>query len=172
MSKTYIITDTHFNGRVYPTPNYTDLIFEHWSAMVKPEDTIIHGGDICSGKFAAIADRIKSMPGRKILTRGNHDCSKNEKYLEVFDEVHLQYVKDRVVYSHFPVDPRIYNCDYNVFGHFHRYPTGMKDSLVLRYRDFWSYERNFTFVIEDWEFKPVDVDVFVKKCFEHAQFCL
>lgn len=174
MGQTYIITDTHFNGRVYAAidPDYTERIFENWKKIVKPEDTIIHGGDIASGKFTQIAERIKEMPGYKILTRGNHDCSTDEKYLQVFDEVHYQYVKDGIVYSHFPVNPEIYNCEYNIFGHFHRYPNNMKDSLVRRYKDFYNFEKNFTFCIADWDFCPIDVNLFTKKCFEHAELCV
>jgi len=172
MGRTYVITDTHFNGRVYSHANYTDLIFENWSATVSVDDTIIHGGDIASGKFTKISQRISEMPGYKILVRGNHDCSKDERYLEAFQEVYSTYVKDNVVYSHFPVNPEIYNCAYNVFGHFHRYPQNMKDSLVQRYKDFYKFEKNFTYCIEDWEFRPVDVEEFIKKCSEHAKSCV
>jgi len=171
MAKTYIITDTHFNGKVWGDPSYTDKIFENWEKTVKPQDTIIHGGDIASGKFNKIADRIKSMPGYKILIRGNHDCSKNEKYLEVFDEVHYQMIRENIVYSHYPVDARIYNCSYNIFGHFHRYPKNMRDSLVVRYKDFFEFERNFTYVMTDWDFTPIEISTFVKKCSEHAKLC-
>jgi len=172
MGRTYVITDTHFNGRVYSHPNYTDLIFENWATTVSADDIIIHGGDIASGKFTKISQRISEMPGYKILVRGNHDCSRDEKYLESFQEVHYTYVKDNVVYSHFPVKPEIYTCAYNVFGHFHRYPRNMKDSLVQRYKDFYNFEKNFTFCIEDWKFRPVDVEEFIKKCSEHAKSCV
>lgn len=172
MSKTYIITDTHFNGNVYSNPDYTNTIFNYWSTIVGPEDTIIHGGDICSGSWNKVSERINEMPGTKILVRGNHDGAKDEKYLESFDEVHSTYVKDDVVYSHYPVDAEIYNCKYNIFGHFHRYPKNMKDSLVRRYKDFFDFKRNFTFCIVDWEYKPVEVQVFLKKCIDHAKFCV
>jgi calcineurin-like phosphoesterase family protein len=172
MGVTYILSDTHFNGRVYPEPNYTNLIFDNWASIVKEDDIIIHAGDINSGKWNKVADRIKSMPGYKILTRGNHDCTTDEKYLEVFDEVHIHYQKDKVIYSHFPVNPKIYNCDYNIFGHFHRYPTNMSDSLVRRYKEFFSFEANFTFCIEEFFFKPVDVNEFIKISYERGKLCI
>jgi len=169
MSKTYIISDTHFNGKVYLKENYTDLTFNNWESVVKPEDIIIHAGDIASGQFNKVSQRIKSMPGYKILVKGNHDTSKDEKYLSAFDEVHRSYVKDDVIFTHFPVDPQIYNCKYNVFGHFHRYPTNMKDSLVIRYKTFFNFEKNFTFCIEEYGFTPVEVNEFIKKSFDRGQ---
>ena len=174
MSKTYIITDTHFNGNVYNNPNYTQTIFNYWSTIVGPDDTIIHGGDVCSGSWNKVSEQIASMPGKKILVRGNHDGAKDEKYLEAFDEVYSTYVdtENDVVYSHYPVDAEIYNCKYNIFGHFHKYPQNMKDSLVRRYKTFFDFNRNFTFCIVDWEYKPVEVQVFLKKCIDHAKFCV
>jgi hypothetical protein len=82
------------------------------------------------------------------------------------------YVDGDIVYSHYPVDAEIYNCKYNIFGHFHRYPQNMKDSLVRRYKGFFDFKRNFTFCIVDWEYKPVEVQVFLKKCIDHAKFCV
>jgi calcineurin-like phosphoesterase family protein len=173
MNRTFVISDTHFNGKVYPHPNYTEAIFANWSTLVGQEDTIIHAGDVSAGKFLDVAPIIKSMPGRKILIKGNHDGSKNEKYLSAFDEVYSEpYIWENVVFSHFPVDTKIYKVDYNVFGHFHRYPSNMKDSLVRRYKDFYDFESNFTFCIHDWDYQPVEVQIFLKKCSDHAKLCV
>lgn len=169
MPKTYIISDTHFNGKVYSPENYTDLIFNNWQSIVNEDDIVIHAGDIASGRFSDVSQRIKDMPGYKILVKGNHDTSKDEKYLTAFDEVHRSYIKDDIIFTHFPVDTKIYNCKYNVFGHFHRYPNNMKDSLLVRYKTFFNFENNFTFCIANYNFSPVEINEFVKKSLLHEQ---
>ena len=57
--------------------NHTEKIAKRWSAVVSPEDTVVIPGDISwAGKLEeAEADFrfLASLPGRKLLGKGNHD---------------------------------------------------------------------------------------------------
>ena len=56
---------------------YTDKIEKNWRAVINPEDTVIIPGDISWGMSLeeALPDLLflESLPGRKIVGRGNHD---------------------------------------------------------------------------------------------------
>lgn len=57
--------------------NYQERIFSSWNEIIKEEDWVLIPGDISWGLKLedAIVDlkRIESLPGNKILMRGNHD---------------------------------------------------------------------------------------------------
>lgn len=63
-----------FGGR---WQGYTEKIVKNWNALVAPEDTVVLGGDISWGISLAEARGdfalIESLPGRKIILKGNHD---------------------------------------------------------------------------------------------------
>lgn len=56
---------------------YTERIFKNWNERITESDTVLIGGDVswemrledCVGDFAF----IHSLPGRKIISKGNHD---------------------------------------------------------------------------------------------------
>ncbi len=77
-----------FGGR---WQGYTEKIVRNWNAAVRPEDTVVLGGDIswginleeAKGDFAL----IESLPGKKLILKGNHDLwwetvSKMRRFLE------------------------------------------------------------------------------------------
>ena len=57
--------------------NYTERISANWKKTVKSEDTVVIGGDISwATDFAgakADFEFLHSLPGKKILLKGNHD---------------------------------------------------------------------------------------------------
>ena len=63
-----------FGGR---WEGHTDKIIRHWRELIAPEDTVVLGGDISWGNSLAEAKGdfalIDSLPGRKIILKGNHD---------------------------------------------------------------------------------------------------
>lgn len=76
--KTYIISDTHLNHYKIKTycdrpENFTELIDRNIKQTIKPEDLLIHLGDVGIGKPDGYVSIIRQWPGRKILVRGNHD---------------------------------------------------------------------------------------------------
>lgn len=81
----YTIADLHlacsvdkpmdiFGGR---WQDYMKKIEPRWCALVKPEDTVVLGGDLSWGidfqQAKADFAYIDRLPGRKILLKGNHD---------------------------------------------------------------------------------------------------
>lgn len=85
--KVYAIGDLHlsFDERIEKPmdifgPNWVDhpkRVKEHWEASVAPEDVVMIPGDISWGlrQEEALADFawIHSLPGKKVITKGNHD---------------------------------------------------------------------------------------------------
>lgn len=84
--KLYAFSDFHLSG-VPPTKpmdifgehwkNHREKIFTAWQETITPEDTVIMAGDL---SWAMNLDTAKSdlkaistLPGRKIIVRGNHD---------------------------------------------------------------------------------------------------
>ena len=63
-----------FGGR---WEGHTDKIIKNWRALIAPEDTVVLGGDISWGISLAEARGdfalIDSLPGKKIILKGNHD---------------------------------------------------------------------------------------------------
>lgn len=57
--------------------NYTNRIEENWRACVSPEDTVVIGGDVSwAMSLGAVAPDfrfLQSLPGRKLIVKGNHD---------------------------------------------------------------------------------------------------
>lgn len=57
--------------------NHHERVKEHWEQLVKPEDVVIIPGDVSWGlrQDEALADIawIHELPGRKVITKGNHD---------------------------------------------------------------------------------------------------
>lgn len=56
---------------------YVDKLEAHWRRLVKPEDTVVVAGDVswAMGLEQSLKDFqfIESLPGRKIILKGNHD---------------------------------------------------------------------------------------------------
>lgn len=57
--------------------NHHERVKDHWEALVSEDDVVLIPGDISWGlrENEALADLawIDSLPGRKVLTKGNHD---------------------------------------------------------------------------------------------------
>ena len=98
MPKTFVISDTHFNHELIlsfkdyigkPVRNFdsveqmNECMMDNWVSVVKPEDTIIHLGDVLFGenKVDWLEANFAKLPGKKRLVLGNHD---NLKFLSPF----------------------------------------------------------------------------------------
>lgn len=81
----FAISDLHLS-QVHPKPmeifgqhwqNYMRKIEECWRDMILPEDTVLIAGDISWAMKIEYAvpdlERIRALPGKKVLLRGNHD---------------------------------------------------------------------------------------------------
>ena len=121
----YIITDTHIGHanmvRLCGRPeNFSELVLAAWEKRVKPEDTVIHLGDIAWGDEHLA--RVMAMPGKKILVRGNHDPHSLEEYMDrgfalACNEFAMNLDGMKVLFTH---RPRFgHTADINIHGHQH-----------------------------------------------------
>lgn len=117
----FFTSDTHFghaNIIQYCKRPFRDVshmneaLIEKWNSKVGPGDTVYHLGDFCMGPKENVNIR-KSLNGKVILVKGNHD-KKNEIHLAAgFDEIHkrLEIVVDgyKLYLAHIPIhlDPGI-----------------------------------------------------------------
>ncbi len=57
--------------------NYVDRLRSNWQSIIKPEDTVVLGGDFSWATYleeaAADFEYLNGLNGRKILLKGNHD---------------------------------------------------------------------------------------------------
>ena len=94
----FLSADTHFgHGAVIrfcsrpfsSTEEMDEALFANWRACVGPKDTVYHLGDVLFGnreQASLLGDRIRRLPGRKILVPGNHDHRHMALLETVFDE--------------------------------------------------------------------------------------
>jgi predicted phosphohydrolase len=81
----YVIADLHLAlGEPEKTMDifggwrgYADRLKENWTRLVRPEDTVVLPGDVCWAMdvrdTAADFAFLESLPGTKLLGKGNHD---------------------------------------------------------------------------------------------------
>ena len=80
----FVTADLHFSfGTDKPMDifggwdNYVEKLTANWRQLVKPDDTIVIAGDISWGTGLDGAEQdfayIHSLPGKKIILKGNHD---------------------------------------------------------------------------------------------------
>ena len=105
---TFFTSDTHFghtnilrySNRPFKDVNHmNEEIIKRWNALVTPEDTVYHLGDVALGKIDDSLACVGRLNGHKILVDdGNHDrpfMSRGkakydywvDRYLEVFEEM-------------------------------------------------------------------------------------
>jgi calcineurin-like phosphoesterase family protein len=90
---------------------------------LKPEDTLIHLGDICIGDdFKWHSMFIMPLPCIKILVRGNHDRKTDSWYRDhgwtvVCERMYMVLHNKLVAFTHKPLQGE--GFDINVHGHLH-----------------------------------------------------
>lgn len=128
----YVTSDTHFghanvikycNRPWASVDEMNEGIVERWNAIVRPEDTVYHLGDVALNPKKAIPF-LERLNGRKRLIRGNHDHD-IEKYLPYFEWVKDYYVlKDngmRFILFHYPISSwdGLHRGTVHLHGHSH-----------------------------------------------------
>lgn len=169
VSKTYIITDTHFDHEKMTTKfkvrprNFTNKIINQWHATVEPHDIVVHLGDVIWGRQDRLSGIMNYLPGTKILVKGNHDRNHSNNWFiqagfaAVFEKVQMS----GIIFSHFPAILNQEEIDrgiINVFGHFHSNPPKRwEPSLKKRLTP-----NHFLLALENVEYRPIDL-VKIKK---------
>jgi len=177
LSRTFIITDTHFDdalrgelGKVCGRPDdNSQQTYEHLSNLLKG-DLLIHLGDITLGDSRDVHEKyIRPLSCKKVLVRGNHDGKSNSWYLEhgwdfVCDSFINRYLGMRVLFSHIPSKIPA-DIHLNIHGHFHNIPVPM-----IRQYDREALERttmrHLCLSLEDMGYKPWLLDDVLKSYYQ------
>lgn len=129
MSKTFIISDTHFNhGNIikYTNRPFTGIrhmnesMIHYWNETVGKNDLVYHLGDFAFSDQRNMMKLVESLNGRIIIIRGNHDRRGTGWLLECgFQEVHNILEIGPYILSHWPVSVSGINDKINFHGHTH-----------------------------------------------------
>lgn len=178
--KIWIISDTHFNHlkllRLEERPeNFNELIVRNWNKQVKPEDLVIHLGDVILGRDSELPDFLKRLNGTKILTRGNHDKKTQLWYMQRgFSFVCDYFIYRNVAFAHTPLTPIPHRAlkhqseevDLCIHGHFHKSVHRGHPDMQDDYYDVDYYhvhkEKYHLIQIED-TFRPILLDHVLKE---------
>lgn len=166
----YLISDTHFNHKniieyedrpFHDVAAMNEAMIRNWNAIVGPDDTVIHLGDVGLGSESSLKEIVPQLNGHKILIRGNHDRKSDSFFYDCgFEEIHRTYIytywDGTVIYmSHTPEsrpgDGRKY--DLHFFGHVHTkgdYPNVCRNGACL--------------CVERWGYKPIPIDKLISLC--------
>lgn len=132
----WLITDTHKGHTKLASEslahkrrpaNVDDLVERNWCNLVKPQDIVIHLGDVAFG-FVDMKAWMDSLPGHKILVRGNHDPKSVSWYCRNgFDWACDGLVLSGVYYTHKPSKYLPEGTTINIHGHYHNnVPRGFR----------------------------------------------
>lgn len=170
--KFFLVSDTHFNHQNIATycqrpSNFTEVLIKNWNLRVKPEDTVIHLGDVAIGKKSEWI--MPSLPGRKILIRGNHDRSQSVSWWadKGFDFACDSLLFRGVWLTHEPAQSLPEGATLNIHGHLHNIWTGFAKNAGAecaataegRLRNPWQR----LFAVEYTNYCPIEFDEFVSK---------
>lgn len=128
-NKVWLCTDWHlwmFDKKTRTVSKRSDFnaILNAYNRTVSPADLVIYMGDLADGeceKKKELAEVLKSLPGTKILVRGNNDLFDDQYYLSNgFKYVTPKFVYQNMLFSHMPAKN---NNRINIHGHLHNYKT-------------------------------------------------
>jgi calcineurin-like phosphoesterase family protein len=101
-------------------PDFQERILTNWRRLVQPDDTVFHLGDVILGMNGKLSSIIYSLPGMKVLVRGNHDHESNAWYIRNgFHFVAQGILHGGVWLSHVPAQVLPSGALLNVHGHLH-----------------------------------------------------
>ena len=124
-ARTWVTTDWHlFHQKLVESgerpPDFQDRMLKNHRQLIKPQDTLVNLGDVCFYQMPALAAILASIPGRHLLTLGNHD-HKSRGWYERSGFVFAadMFVLGNVAFSHKPLNSLSDGCEFNVHGHLH-----------------------------------------------------
>ena len=147
MNNIWLATDWHLWNTEYDDGRHkfksiTRLgqLADGYASVIRNTDLFIHLGDLCDPSNTnpeKLKSIIQSIPGTKVLCRGNHDTESDAYYLAAgFDYVcDILRIHD-VIFSHIPVNVGVDQI--NIHGHLH---TRKLSTLDHRYVN--AYECNY-----------------------------
>lgn len=105
----------------YRSISYINHLAENYQKDIKPGDLWLYLGDLCDPEVAQVPklrEIISSIPGYKVMCRGNKDTETDDYYLDLgFDAICDVCKIGIIVFSHKPV--KIDPDQINIHGHLH-----------------------------------------------------
>ena len=159
----YIVADAHYGhknmeqfcGRPKGFEYKINANIKH---IVRPQDVIIFLGDVIFSNKDFLISMISDLPGRKILTKGNHDKHSDTWFYKAgFDFVCDEITINNIVLSHFPVDIR--EGQINIHGHFHNVPSHRWEPYLVDRLT----ENHYLSSLEMVNYRPILLDTAVQK---------
>lgn len=169
MRTTYLISDTHFNYDNIATycdrpKDFTEIIIKRWNEVVKPEDLVIHLGDVAIGNRRTVKSLLATLLGKKVLVLGNHDRQHGPDWWmnQGFDFA-CQGMKYRNCWlTHEPSTSLADGCLINIHGHLHNFMDKQAaDREKAMHGVYKPKEFHRLFAIEYTNYYPVNFDKFV-----------
>jgi len=134
MTKTFLISDTHFghsniltflddNGNNIRNfscvEDMDEYMIDNWNRVVTKESKVYHLGDLTFSN-KSLQSIMPRLNGTKVLIKGNHDNLKLHQYAQYFKDVRAYHILDKFLLSHIPVhiDSRE-RWRANIHGHLH-----------------------------------------------------
>ena len=127
MENVWLTTDWHLYSKEWndqhPHRSKANLerLATNFNSTIGEHDLLIHLGDLCdpeSADYETMKKIISSIPGRKILVRGNHDTEKDPYYIGLgFDDVVDVLVIHNMIFTHKPI--QVAPDELNIHGHLH-----------------------------------------------------
>lgn len=102
-----------------------ETLVDRWNATVTKDDTVYVLGDMFWCSDGRAVDILSSLPGTKILIRGNHDKCKSKAFTDqfavIYDYMEIRDGKKYVVLSHYPIPcfKNHFSGWYHLYGHVH-----------------------------------------------------
>lgn len=159
----YLLPDSHYGHKNMEDfcgrpSGFEYKINNNIKHIVRPQDVIIFLGDVIFGNQEFLKSMISDLPGRKILTKGNHDKHSDTWFYNAgFDFVCDRIVIGKYVLSHLPVN--IEEGQINVHGHFHNVPARRWEPyLVERLTD-----KHYLCSLEMVNYQPILLDTAIER---------
>lgn len=181
MGITRLIADTHLKHKKVATycdrpEGFTELIHKNVMQTQRPEDLLIHLGDVGIDKEEGpdgFMKYVREWPGRKWLIMGNHDNKSATWYMDHGFDMACHAMLFRGVWlTHHPALSLPYGAHLNVHGHLHNVWDGFypddpeaKDNEFVLSAKLGKLPMPFNrlFAVEYTDYRPVDFDKFVAK---------
>lgn len=126
----YLGTDWHLwrfdkNKRKIFKRSDFDKIISAYKSTVTNDDLFIYMGDLIDGECESVKNQLsellQSLPGTKVIVRGNNDLFPDEYYIQSgFKIITPKFIWDNILFSHMP---QKHNNRMNIHGHIHGYAT-------------------------------------------------
>ena len=156
----YFIADTHFGddnvrrffGRPFRSTDEMDRAMIAGCSAIDPQDDLWVVGDFAACETQELRARasfaFESLPGRKHLIRGNHDCDwvcTSLGWESLHDLIEFEAEGRRLVLCHYPLVTwnGVRDGALQIFGHVHDRWPGAQGQVNVG--------------VDLWQFKPVDL---------------